>query len=113
MKLLNFKIITKRSILDIPYENEEQNEKDMIELYNEQNSILVSNGYDLNKSYSIHFFDSIYMHDNIMETDIREAIEFLAIKDGVDLVQYESGNYGFVAYYSGHKNGFEILRNKL
>lgn len=108
-KLPNFKVLTSISVLDIPYENDEQNERDLAELWNKQNSILVSNGFDLDKTYSIHFFDSHYTDNHVIETDILEAIEYLAIKDGVDVVKYENGNYGFVAYYNGHENGFEIL----
>jgi len=38
-----------------------------------------------------------------------DAIQHLAIKDGYDLIQFENGNYGYVAYYNGIENGFEIL----
>ena len=41
--------------------------------------------------------------------DIDDAIQCLAIKDGVDMVQFSNGNYGFVAYYSGDTNGFEVI----
>jgi hypothetical protein len=33
----------------------------------------------------------------------------LAIKDGVNLVKYESGNIGFMGVYNEHENGFEII----
>ena len=41
--------------------------------------------------------------------DIDNAIEHLASKDGVDMVQFSNGNYGFVAYYNGKVNGFEVI----
>lgn len=78
-------------------------------LIKEQNIILKENGYEFDKSYLIHFFDSVFRNDFTGSMNIDYAIECLAIKDGVDVVQYENGNYGFVAYYNGHENGFEIL----
>ncbi len=38
-----------------------------------------------------------------------DAVAALASKEGIDLVQFENGNYGFVAYYNENENGFEIL----
>ena len=40
---------------------------------------------------------------------IDEAIQHLDIKEGYDMVQYDNGNIGFVAYYDGVPNGFEII----
>ena len=40
---------------------------------------------------------------------IDEAIQHLDIKEGYDMVQYNNGNIGFVAYYNGEANGFEII----
>ena len=79
-------------------------------LYEEQKAKCEEVGIDLGffgKERLIHYFDSPFM---VTEWDpIYDAIQILAIKDGVDLVQFSNGNYGFVAYYSGIKNGFEIL----
>lgn len=38
-----------------------------------------------------------------------EAIQYLDIKEGFDMVQFSNGNLGFIAYYDGMPNGFEIL----
>ena len=38
-----------------------------------------------------------------------ESIEALAIKDGIDLIKFENGNLGFVAYYNGHKDIIEFV----
>lgn len=38
-----------------------------------------------------------------------EAIQCLDIKEGFDMVQFANGNLGFVAYYDGNANGFEII----
>lgn len=112
MKLPKFKVITNKSVMDIRYENDEQNEKELIALVEEQFNILEQVGILFNDSYMIHFFDTLYTNDRTKEMDVDDAIQHLAIKDGYDLVQFENGNYGFVAYYSGVENGFEILRLK-
>lgn len=41
--------------------------------------------------------------------DYGEHIDGLNIKDGYDLVQWENGNIGFLAYYSTLLDGFEII----
>lgn len=111
MKLPNFIILTGVSVMDITYENEEQHEHDCLELMFEQNNILTLNGIYFDKCYNIHIFDSPYTTELTMFDGIEEASQYLAIKDGCDLVRFENGNIGFVAYYNGHKNGFEIIQN--
>lgn len=60
-------------------------------------------------NYPIYFFASPFRRDHLAEMSVRDAIECLAIKDGYDMVQFSNGNYGFVAYYNGTENGFEII----
>ena len=107
-----YTILTKKSVLDIPYENYNQYEKDCTEFVREQDKILKANGFVFNKRYKIHLFDSHYINETYIDEEINEAVQYLAIKDGVDLVQFENGNYGFVAYYNGYENGFEILNER-
>lgn len=38
--------------------------------------------------------------------------DYLAVKDGIDLIQFDNGNIGFVAYYNGHKSFIEIITDK-
>lgn len=80
-------------------------------LVEEQNEKLKIFGYE-DKYYDnhlIHFFDSKFFNDTTIEETIDNAIEMLAIKDGVDLVKFDNGNLGYVAYYNGLLNGFEII----
>lgn len=56
-----------------------------------------------------HFFNSPFFNEKTGYWTVYDAIQCLAIKDGVDLVQFDNGNLGFVAYYNGKQNGFEIL----
>lgn len=104
----NYKIITNRKVFD---ENTEENWQE--KLYSEQEAKCTELGIDMNYlagDVTVHFFDSPFFDECTTEMNIYEAIECLAIKDGADLVQYDNGNYGFVAYYNGNVNGFEIIR---
>ena len=109
-KLPNFKIATRKSVLDIPYESDKQYTSECEKLVAEQNKILKKKGYKLNKYHDLHFYDSPYTTDFTTDMCISDAVQCLAIKDGYDLVKFDNGNYGYVAYYNRHKNGFEILR---
>lgn len=82
-------------------------------LYLEQEQKAKELGLDTSfsgKEINVHFFNSRFFDESYNEMNIYDALENLAIKDGVDLVQYENGNYGYVAYYNGNRNGFEILK---
>lgn len=90
----------------------EPTETDYFARISEQDAILKEHGLSrINRTeYLCLFFDSVFFDEQITEFCIDEAIEALAIKDGVDIVRFDNGNIGFIAYYNGHKNGFEILR---
>lgn len=96
--MLEYTIITKHRVY-------ESNLEEIVKEQEEKRKILGLNG----ASYLCHFFNSVFFNDTITTVDIDTAIQCLAIKDGVDMVQYSNGNYGFVAYYSGCVNGFEII----
>lgn len=44
--------------------------------------------------------------------DLEDAIDSLAIKDGVDMIRFENGNLGLVAYYNGRKSFLEIITDE-
>ena len=96
--MLDYTIITRNRV----YESEPE---DIMREQEEKRNILGLN----NKNYICHFFDSAWFDEETIEMDIDDAIQCLAIKDGVDMVQFSNGNYGFVAYYSGETNGFEVI----
>ena len=96
--MLDYTIITRNRV----YESEPE---DIVCEQEEKRNILGLN----NGNYICHFFDSAWFDEEIIEMDIDDAIQCLAIKDGVDMVQFSNGNYGFVAYYSGETNGFEVI----
>lgn len=112
MKLPNFKVLTGVSVMDIPYENETQYEKDCLALVEDQDDILIRQMFKSTECYLLHYFNSEFFDECNITLTIYDGIDGLAIKDGYDLVQFENGNYGFVAYYNGNKNGFEIIRDR-
>ena len=63
------------------------------------------------KEVLIHFFESDFHNDRTIWITVHEAIDALAIKDLCDLVQFDNGNYGFVATYGEIQNGFEIIKD--
>lgn len=109
--LPDYSILTSMYCMEIPDLPDEEVTEIKQELFEEQVTILNMNGFDYcGQLCKVHFFDSKYTHDCTRIMDIDEAVQCLAIKDGVDLVQFENSNYGFVAYYNGVENGFEIIK---
>lgn len=97
----NYTILTKGKVEDDDHEA----------LFEEQDALLTEMGFSLYSynTYPIHYFDSAFYDECTVEETLHDAIDGLAIKEGTDLVQFDNGNIGFVAYYGEHKNGFEIL----
>ena len=96
---MKYAIITKNKV----YESEPE------EIYKEQYEKKKIFGLSDEKEYVCHFFDSAFFDESTEAMYLEDAIERLAIKDGVDMVQFDNGNLGFIAYYSGEENGFEII----
>lgn len=99
-----YKVITSKTVYSIGETDQEREA-----LIEEQDATLKSLGYDLNTVYVAHFFDSDFFDDQTESDTIYELLQRLATKDGIDLVQFENGRIGFVAYYNGNENGFEIV----
>lgn len=93
-----YSILTQKSILDT------QEESEQIALWEEQNKII--NG----EYFAIHFLNDPYFVNESYElsNDISETIQYLAIKEGIDLVKFDNNNLGFVAYYGSNENAFEF-----
>lgn len=111
----NYEIVTKRKLYDYCDIPEEKEEKFREELWEEQLEFLkkeITTG-----NVIIHFIEDSHFCDDFYRyaatTEIDEYIQYLAIKDGCDLVRFSNGNLGFVAYYNGHKNGFEIIATEM
>ena len=98
--MLDFTILTKNNV---------SNCDDVETLIKEQDEKRKVFGLEYGKEFLCHFFECGFFNDYKEITDIETAIQYLAIKDGVDFVQFSNGNLGFVAYYNGETNGFEII----
>lgn len=111
----NYEIVTQRKLYDYCDIPESEEEKFREELCKEQLEFLAS---EIKTEHVIlhfiedtHFCDDSYRYASTTEID--EYIQYLAVKDGVDLVRFSNGNLGYVAYYNGHKNAFEIIPTEM
>jgi hypothetical protein len=110
----NYKTVTRKlyEYLDIP---EKEEEKFREELWKEQLEFIAKE--IKTENVIIHFIEDTHFCDDSYRyattTEIDEYIQFLAIKDGYDLVRFSNGNLGFVAYYNGHENAFEIIPTEM
>ena len=66
-------------------------------------------GLSLASECMVHFFASKFYDERTDVMTLEEATGCLAMKAGANLVLFEGGNLGFVAYYNTHCNGFEII----
>ena len=101
--MMNYKILTNT---DCYNEDAERHFNEIDEAYTKVMGCSLSSQTDV----CAHFFGSRWFNDGVHVADITSLIQYLAIKDGVEFVQFENGNFGFVALYSGEENGFEIIR---
>lgn len=110
-----YTVITKKKVWDRVHGVDISDDAEMEMIYEEQQEKLKELGikyHDWSHDYKVHFFDSVFRDECTIYETLSNAIELLAVKDGVDLVRFENGNYGFVAYYNDYENGFEILEVK-
>lgn len=49
--------------------------------------------------------------DKVSFYGVNEALDAMAIKDGVDFIRFEDGHLGMVGYYSGLRDIVKIYRN--
>lgn len=108
---MNYEIATKRKLYDYTGMTEEQEEIFREELIKEQDAVL-------KQAFGECYYDMFYMirhkstwvkEDHTVFWDIDDAINCLAVKDGVDLVKFDNGNLGYVGYYNGRRDIVEIV----
>ena len=111
----NHEIVTQRKLYDYLDMSEDEEEKFREELWKEQLEFLAKE--IITKNVIIHFIEDTHFCDDLYEyattENVDEYIQYLAVKDGVDLVRFSNGNLGYVAYYNGHENGFEIIPTEM
>lgn len=107
----NYEIATKRKLYDYFNISEAEEEQFYEELWAEQLEVIAKE--ITTKNVIIHFVeDTAFCNECYIyrpAKEINEQIQYLAVKDGVDLVRFSNGNLGFVAYYNGNENAFEII----
>lgn len=111
----NYTIVTQRKLYDYCGMSEAEEEEFREQLWKEQTEFLAKE--IKTKNVILHFIEDTAFLDDAYEyvatTEIEDMIQYLAIKDGVDLVRFENGNLGYVAYYNGYENAFEIIPTEM
>lgn len=111
----NYEVVTQRKLYDYLNMTEREEENFRQELYEEQSEFLKKE--ITTEKVIIHFLEDTRFLDECylcaIATEIENYLEYLAIKDGCDLVRFSNGNLGLVAYYNGHENGFEIIPTEM
>ena len=98
---MTYKVLNQVSILDMP---EEEYCGNGIERHNEESdSILLSHGISDKEDIVIRRKDG-----EIECNCVYDAIQGMSIKEGVDIVEFENGKIGFVAYYGTYEDYFII-----
>ena len=95
---MKYEILTKRRAADTVADDS------FDELWNEQMKLLVRNGIDPSLSYLM-----VYKDGTVRYTNVKKALQHLAIKDGADLAHFSTGTIGFVSVYGNETEWFEIL----
>ncbi len=112
LKMPPYTVITQKKVWDRVHGVYTSDDAEMEMIYEEQQEKLKELGFkyhDWSHDYKVHFFDSVFFDEETTYMMLYDAVAALASKEGIDLVQFENGNYGFVAYYNENENGFEIL----
>lgn len=106
MRIPKFTVLTRRSTLVC---------EDKEELAEEQDRLFMSLFPDGHEKVIYHMFSGNLSEDEEDEGDVDDydfQIQGLALRDGVDLVMFSTGNVGFVSYDGRDKDAFEIKRMK-
>ena len=98
-----YRVLTTRSTREC------ESEKDLISIIDEQEDILQTRGIDCYTLYLLHRFESPFTDDMTEGEYISTYTEATAQKEGLDLVEFENGNIGYIGYNGTELDGFEIL----
>ena len=106
---MDYKVLTSRSVLDIP--DSESYDDDIFELYNEQEEEF-HNAVSGNETQKDFIVDINGDHNELIDIDdiTYEASNRLPLKEGYDIVQFDDGKYGIVAYNGNKESYFKVLR---
>ena len=88
-----YTVITPHSVRDL-------NESEPVAMIQDEIEAIIP----LNDVYAVQFENGETLIDSLLS-----ASECLAIKDGVDLVRFDNGNLGLVAYYNDYTDALQII----
>ena len=95
----SYVILTTRSILD------DLTEAELERVISEQDLFLYQD------HFAVHVLESKYTDDRYLVTeDLKDAIEHLAVKDGIDVVRFSDDTLGIIGYYNGTRTALEYKR---
>lgn len=106
---MEINVVTDFELYDIEPEQEDERIQHLTKLQERKLKELMGDAY----AYQIvflpsHFGNGItYFRADI--DSVLDEVQCLAIKNGVDLVQFPDGNYGFISYYNSKRDGFKII----
>lgn len=106
MRIPSYTVLTSKSTLVC---------EDKEALAEEQDRLFMSLFPDGHEKVVYHMFSGNLYEDEEDEGDVDDydfQIQGLALRDGVDLVMFSTGNVGFVSYDGRDKDAFEIQRRK-
>lgn len=114
---MKYTVATKKGLWDIVREcmteqEELKEQTDREKLIEEQDNILkqaYGKSWFVEPFYMIRHKSDWIKEEYAVFWDIDDAINCLAIKDGADLIRFENGNLGYVAYYNGMKDIIEFV----
>ena len=64
--------------------------------------------FETDKAYTLHRFGD-WVDGKWYEETIEDAKQGLSVKEGIDLVEWENGHIGFIAYYNDKADCIEVV----
>lgn len=105
-----------KSVYEVPEEEREQRDElimdDLLfEMKDRETIVKVEASDGVEYSYCDGTRALSDLHAIAEQFVLYDMADRLEIKDGIDLVQFENGNKGLVAYYNGRKSYLEIIKD--
>lgn len=104
---MGYKVLGK-SLYDVPEEEREARDESIMDTL-----LAHMKGRETVVAVDVWGYKDLYICDGGYVWDVLgDTVDSLAIKDGCDLIRYENGNLGLVAYYNGRESYLEIITDE-
>ena len=100
-KIPKYVILNSKDVRDILYYNTEQYQKEL-DLHWQEQQKLVKQYIGEKDVYIGHFFKN----ETVIKDELQILLQYLALKEGANFVQFKNGKYGFVGYYNTKETAF-------